>query len=216
MRVNSGARDPMRRLETLNDPEVTERGRKRLLSVAHDPEYIIYCKAPTDPNNSLAALRHDHDVVPVHEAGHAVAFVLAGEQVRDVRCWLHTSDGTCAGEARHMKHGRHTVDEYLRDFGRDQSIREVVSILAGSAAELRYNPERLAEGKLWDLDSLYDHLLALWFHGDDANELLHTWAWNEACRMFADDRVWAATLELADRLSASITTRSACLAARCI
>lgn len=146
-------------------------------------------------------VRHHLDCTPVHEAGHAVAYALAGQTVKSVsvafipsktRCGICRVDGVAG-----------TAPEIIDAIGGAGYCRTVVATYAGGLAELRYNPARVFGGMKADRDSA--ERLCKDFERMDCGERyeLQDAAWQEACKMFQHEAVWAATIEIADRLKRS-------------
>lgn len=179
---------------------LTMSGVKRLREAERNVHYLLM-----DCDNEVDELRHHADVTPIHEAGHAVAFTLGAATVRDVRYWPFGSHRGFLGECRLVERGAGgiPVKKYLRKRGRDNIIREIVSTFAGPMAEIRRNPSRAASGARGDLDVAEDMLKCVDQNGFGCRFALHEWAWREASRMMADDHVYAAVREIADRLSRS-------------
>ncbi len=155
----------------------------------------------------------------LHEAGHAVAMVLAGRGVKHVtvnpeRFLLRGASESNAGLAKPFP-----VEQHLRDHPHLRVrvlARFLVETYAGPAAELRFKPGYEFEGAEGDLNQVHSHAVELaisdlsahWELAPPSNdggggkrldtEFYLRAAWQETCRMFLDERVWAATLEITE------------------
>jgi len=152
-------------------------------------------------------LMHHLDCTPVHEAGHAVVYALAGRTVKSVSVPFAPSKTQC-GVCR-VDGVAGTAPEILEALGGAGYCRAVVASYAGGVAELRYNPARVFGGMKADRD--FAERMCKDFERMDCGERyeLQEAAWQEACKMFQHEAVWAATMEIAERLkrSTSINAR---------
>lgn len=173
----------------------------------------MYAPPPRDEGRGPDPTLH---AVCVHEAGHAVAAVLAGRRIRDVVVLSAGRGMTAGGQSRphfDLEVGGNLTAGYL--------LRGIVQTYAGPVAELRFNPAFEFDGCGDDLDSneLYAGLLhEMTVNGvSDGDEILRRVqaagrtrldsrrpflvpAWQQACAMFLDERVWQVTMKVADYL----------------
>jgi hypothetical protein len=152
------------------------------------------------------ARAHHWDVTPIHEAAHAVAYTLAEQDVAVVHYFPFGPVGDVLGYCRlvgERKGRRRPAVDLVRELGPNPAARDVVASFAGTVAEIRYDPRRAYGGFAGDRDTAEKMCKAFaeleWSDRYD----LHGWAWAEACRMFQSQEVWAATIEVADRLKGS-------------
>lgn len=157
------------------------------------------------------ALAHHWATTPVHEAAHAVAHVLAGSEAGTVHYFPFGPVNGALGYYRskgERKGRRVLVSDLVDQHGAVAVARSVVGMYAGTVAELRYDPRRAASGFFGDRQSAASVCVNFEDMGLADRDDLQAWAWSEACRMFQSQDVWAATIELADRLRASKSFRA--------
>jgi hypothetical protein len=174
-------------------------GRKRLQEAA---EYFGYTAA--DVGSVPNEWRHHMDVTPIHEAAHAIAHALEGRNVRDVKVWWFAPSKDKLGVCRLEDHtGQRDAAAEIRFLGTAGALKSIVGSYAGPVAELRYDPRRVHSGLQGDVDYVMAVALALEKLRIYSVGYVLDWCWREACRMFLDERVWAATAEIAARLKQS-------------
>lgn len=144
------------------------------------------------------------ETTSVHEAGHAVAMILAGRLVRDLQVFIVPKNGNL-GMVRPKPRGL-SIEAAARSpkFGAHGLAREMVIAFAGPAAELRFDPSHYHSGRRSDWNLAFSIASEL----DDLG-MANRWTYLrtalvEAHQMMADDRVWSAVTEIAD----SIRTRN--------
>jgi hypothetical protein len=170
--------------------------------LAEAAENVFY--ALTDVGTVENEWGHHLHTTPVHEAGHAVAYVLAGRTVKHVRFSLFGIRRDALGECLLAGPRIRVISDMVEEFGVVGVTRYLVGTFAGPVAELRYDPRRVAGGHRKDKESAEKLCKALDYELGLAERFeLHEWAWRETCRMFSDDRVWTATEEIANRLKQS-------------
>lgn len=141
-----------------------------------------------------------------HEAGHAIAMRLAGEDILDVRIatLYHRVDGVW-GKVRNTRLSNlRSLNEVIAQEGRAALFKAMVSVLAGPAAEICLGGHCVGGGMRDDYNMAVQR--AKWFEcstvGVSAHDALQA-AWEEAHRMVADPRVWAVIQAIATEVSAS-------------
>ncbi len=95
--------------------------------------------ARTDEN------RRYNEATPVHEAGHAISFTLAGRRVLEISFKPLGSRGHL-GNCRVEGDGHINALTLSKTIGRYGMAREVVGCFAGPVAELRFDPRRVFSG----------------------------------------------------------------------
>lgn len=160
---------------------------------------------PDPASEPLAPLREwllHWETTPAHEAGHAVAMILAGRPVRDLRVFV-TMKNRSLGEVR-----PEPIDLTLRAaadspaFGRHRLAREIVTAFAGPAAHLRHDPSRYFSGRRDDWRFALEVASTLGTLGKSNHFTYLRRSLVEAHRMMMDDRVWSAVTEIADSIRA--------------
>jgi hypothetical protein len=154
-------------------------------------------------------IRHHLKTTPVHEAGHAVAHALAGHPIKYVKYGLFGINTTALGICVLDGPSHVRLVDLLNTVGITSVTKMVVGFYGGPVAELRYDPRRVASGHRQDNEEAVKLCKALDYNLGLVNRHeLQEWAWREACRMFSDERIWAATMEIADRLQRSTAITS--------
>lgn len=143
---------------------------------------------------------------PTHEAGHAVALRLAGHDILYIRFVPVHGELRDAMGVTGYRNPR-SLKELLAQEGRGGVFREMVSALAGPAAEIRLGGRYAGKGMEADCDIAIN--LANWFPhhagGPSAHDALQA-AWEEAHRLVSDPRAWAAIQAIAQQAGASKTS----------
>lgn len=155
------------------------------------------------------ALSDDRDIA-FHEAGHGVASIVLDSSLQDVS--ISPADGT-DGRCTY----RMTLRQSLEQGGIHRALQEGICLMAGPAAELRFNgaADLLSAAKM-DRQQLCEmsHLISqemfvaaarLMRSGglsfDEGLPLrIQQWAWREACLMIANPTIWRAVASLARHL----------------
>lgn len=148
-----------------------------------------------------------HDAfTATHEAGHAVAMRLSGEDILDVMIatHYHRVDGA-GGKVRNTRFGNlRSLNEVIAEDGQAACFKAMVTALAGPAAEIHLGGNRAGEGMREDFNSAT--CTAKWLQhyagGPPARDAVQS-AWEEAHRMVADPQAWTAIQAIAARVGAS-------------
>lgn len=190
--------------KTTDLPRLTESslfisGAERLAEASCNPYYALAdLEFGATPDENL---KWHWSVTPVHEAGHAVAMVLAGREVGTLSFKPWGGRKTLGRvTALNPIHGESAFAERLGPVG---VAREIVTCFAGPAAELRCDPRRMFSGSRQDFRDAEGISKLYAFEGFGDSFEVHSAAWMEACRMMADDRVFASVTTLANRLNKS-------------
>lgn len=181
-----------------------DQGLARLVEAESDPYYVVRDEIlPDDTGAGIAAYFHHRQATSIHEAGHAVAAVLAGMPVKAVYVFPSGSKGNAGRVTFDMRPYRQlAVRLFVR--GARSLAKEIVVSFAGPVAELRFHPAHVFSGAKGDREiaEVISKFAEEWRIGDRFE-----WfdgGWREACRMFRDERVWAAATEIADSLENSM------------
>lgn len=171
---------------------------------------------PTDwVNRSLPALddakqwEYHKAFTPIHEAGHAIAMRLAGNDIHDIK--LASAYGKIDGawgrvrSVRSYNRNLRLGKELLAEEGRAGIFKGMISALAGPAAEMRLGGQYAGNGMQHDYCAAEKS--AVWFQrkviGLGAEEALHV-AWSEASRMVSAPNVWDAIHSVAKQVIQSM------------
>jgi len=138
-----------------------------------------------------ASLPRD-ECVAVHEAGHAVAMALSGTSIKHIIVYVDKLLSGAVVPSPQQAPVR-------KEFSGARLARNMVDAYAGGAAELRFTPYwfETAAVDLYGVRQLGRRLARSSGVAEDSYLRL---AWEETCRMFLDERVWAATLQIAKDL----------------
>lgn len=175
-------------------------GLQRLDEASSNVFYIL-----EDVGSVVCEIHHHYEVTPVNEAGHAVAYSLAGRAVQAIKISIFRNVRRgLGGECRlYGPMGERSLDSAIAIYGLDAVFRDIVGTYAGGVAELRYDARRAHSGRKTDAQIAEQICKALDYAGHTERFECQRWAWRETCRMFSDPAVWAATVEIADRLKSS-------------
>jgi hypothetical protein len=175
---------------------------ERLREASGNVFYVLDDFADEVGPDASAHLRHHLETTPVHEAGHAVAAVLAGRQLRDVYVYFFPQNGHL-GMSRTVGPAKVELVELLEQIGVHGMAREVTSTFAGPAAELRFDARMVFSGLRKDYEDAEQICKFAEFEGIGMRFDWRDQAWAESCSMMQDDRVWGAVTEVSDRLKRS-------------
>ena len=158
-------------------------------------------KGPVGPPSDWRSFRRG---LALHECGHAVAGVLTGREVVEVVAqdrlgyFCEMKDVEAA-----MKPDEDWRYSFLAALGPKGLVREIVSVFAGPAAELRHDATHVLLGMARDQLVADDMAAFAGTAGIGRPSDLIREGWAEACKMMLDRAVWASVVEAANELEAA-------------